>query len=153
MDVKLINPILSAFAEILPQIGFQKVEKKGISLVGSTFFYDGVLVNLAMVGTIKGVILMGMSLEGAKMFASKMMMGMEIAIFDTLAQSAVSEMGNMVCANACTQFSKVGIQGLDISPPTIMVGKRGQVTLSVPQTIVIDFMVDGIGIKVYVGLN
>jgi len=57
MDVNLINPILVAFADILPQIGFQKVEKKSISLVGSTFNYDGVLVNLAVVGAIKGVIL------------------------------------------------------------------------------------------------
>ena len=152
MDVNLINPILAAFLEILPQIGFQQTEKKNISLVGSSFDYDGVLVNLAVVGTIKGVILIGMDLDSAKRFASKMMMGMEVAEFDDLAQSAVSEMGNMVCANACTQFTKVGIEGLDISPPTIMISQGGQATLPVPQTIVIHFAVDTINIKVYVGL-
>jgi len=152
MDVNFINPILAAFTEILPQIGFQKTEKKGISLVGSSFDYDGVLVNLAVVGAIKGVILIGMDLDSAKRFASKMMMGMEVAEFDDLAQSAVSEMGNMVCANACTQFSKVGIEGLDISPPTIMISQGGKATLPVPQTIVINFAVDDIDIKVYIGL-
>jgi len=152
MDVKVINPILAAFAEILPQIGFQKVEKKNISLVGSTFNYDGVLINLAVVGSIKGVILIGMDIDSAKRFASQMMMGMEVTDFDALAQSAVSEMGNMVCANACTQFSKIGIDGLDISPPTIMISQGGQATLSVPQTVVIHFLVDSIEIKVYVGL-
>ncbi|MBP2627822.1 MAG: putative inhibitor of methylation, CheC [Firmicutes bacterium] len=152
MDVNLINPILVAFADILPQIGFEKVEKKNISLVGSTFNYDGVLINLAVVGSIKGVIMIGMDLDSAKRFASKMMMGMEVADFDALAQSAVSEMGNMVCANACTQFAKIGINGLDISPPTIMIGQGGQATLPVPQTIVIHFSVDGIEVKVYVGL-
>ena len=152
MDVSIINPILAAFADILPQIGFQKIEKKNISLVGSTFNYDGVLVNLAVVGSIKGVILIGMDLDSAKNFASKMMMGMEVTEFDALAQSAVSEMGNMVCANACTQFSKVGIEGLDISPPTIMISQGGQATLPVPQTIVIHFSVDDIDINVYVGL-
>lgn len=152
MDVNMINPILSAFADILPQIGFQKIEKKSISLVGPTFNYDGVLINLAVVGSIKGVIMIGMDLNSAKRFASTMMMGMEVTDFDALAQSAVSEMGNMVCANACTQFSKIGIEGLDISPPTIMVGQGGQATLPVPQTIVIDFSVDSIDIKVYVGL-
>ena len=152
MDVNSINPILAAFTEILPQIGFQNVERKNISLVGSTFNYDGVLVNLAVVGSIKGVIMIGMDIDSAKRFASVMMMGMEVTDFDALAQSAVSEMGNMVCANACTQFSKVGIDGLDISPPTLMISEGGKATLPVPQTIVIHFLVDGIDIKVYVGL-
>jgi len=152
MDVNMINPILIAFADILPQIGFQKIEKKNISLLGSTFNYDGVLINLAVVGAIKGVILIGMDIDSAKRFASTMMMGMEVTDFDSLAQSAVSEMGNMVCANACTQFSKVGINGLDISPPTIMFGQKGQATLSAPQTIVIHFLVDNIDVRVYVGL-
>jgi len=152
MDVNMINPILAAFMDVLPQLGFQKIEKKNISLVGSTFNYDGVLVNLAVVGPIKGVILIGMNTDSAKCFASTMMMGMEVTDFDSLAQSAVSEMGNMVCANACTQFSKVGIDGLDISPPTLMLSEGGRATLPVPQTIVIHFSVDGIDVKVYVGL-
>ena len=152
MDVNLINPILSAFAEIIPQIGFETIQKKNLSVVGSTFSYDGVLVNLAMVGSIKGVILIGMDIDSAKCFASTMMMGMEVTDFDSLAQSAVSEMGNMVCANACTQFTKIGIEGLDISPPTIMFSQGGKATLPVPQTIVIHFSVDSIDVKVYVGL-
>ncbi|MBP2632623.1 MAG: putative inhibitor of methylation, CheC [Firmicutes bacterium] len=153
MDVSLINPILSAFYEIIPQIGFQKIEKKNLSLVGSTFDYSGILINLAVVGSIKGAILIGMDLDSAKQFASKMMMGMEVAEFDELAQSAVSEMGNMVCANACTQFAKVGIDGLDISPPTLMIAQGGQATLPMPQTIIIHFLVDdAIDVKVYVGL-
>lgn len=152
MDVNLINPILSAFGEIIPQIGFQTIQKKSVSLVGSTFNYDGVLINLSVVGPIKGVIMIGMDTDSAKRFASKMMMGMEVSEFDKLAQSAVSEMGNMVCANACTQYSKIGINGLDISPPTLMIGQGGQATLPVPQTIVIHFLVDDIEIKVYIGL-
>ena len=152
MDVTIINPILVAFADVLPQIGFNKVEKRNVSVVGPTFNYDGVLINLAVVGSKKGVIMIGMDLDSAKRFASKMMMGMEVKDFDTLAQSAVSEMGNMVCANACTHFSKIGIEGLDISPPTLMISQGGQATLPVPQTIVIHFAVDEIDVKVYVGL-
>ena len=152
MDVTLINPFLAAFTEILPQIGFQQVEKNKVSLVGSTFSYNGILLNIAMVGSIKGVVLIGMSSDEAKRFASKMRMGMPVNEFDKIAQSAISEMGNMVCANACTQFSKLEINGLDISPPTLMMG-QGQATLPVPQAIVIDFNCDDIAIKVYVGLS
>jgi len=111
------------------------------------------LINpLSLVGALKGAILIGMSLDSAKQFASKMMMGMDVTEFDSLAQSALSEMGNMVCANACTQFSKIGISGLDISPPLFLIGRNGQATLPVPQTIAINFSVDNIDVSVYVGL-
>ena len=153
MDINIINPLLVSFTDILPQIGFQSVEKKNISLVKSTLDYDGILVNISLVGVLKGAILIGMTLDSAKNFASKMMMGMPVPEFDAMAQSAISEMGNMVCANACTQFSKIGISGLDISPPLLLIGSNGQASLPVPQTIAIDFLVDDIDVKVYVGLT
>ena len=151
MDVNMVNPILAAFTEVLPQIGFQNIQKKSLSVEGSTFEYSGVLLNIAMIGSIRGVILLSMTFDGAKQFASRMMMGMEVAEFDKLAQSAISEMGNMVCANACTQFSKINVGGLDISPPTLMMG-QGQATLPVPQAIIIDFTCDNLDVKIYVGL-
>jgi chemotaxis protein CheX len=94
-----------------------------------------------------------MSLEAAMSFASKMMMGMEIDSFDEMAQSAIAEMGNMVCANACTQFDNIGINDLDISPPTVMISDFGTATLSANQTIMVSFIVDGIDVNIYVGFR
>lgn len=152
MDVNMINPILDAFTGIVPMLGFQAVEKKECSVEAAVLSYHGVLVNVGVVGPLKGVILIGMDIESAKQFASKMMMGMEVTEFDSLAQSAISELGNMVCANACTNFSKIGIDGLDISPPTILIGNDGQVRLPVPEVSVVSLAVDGISVNVYVGL-
>lgn len=152
MDMKLINPLIISFTDIIPQLGFQSVERRGISLIGSTLDYDGVLVHVSLVGVLKGAILIGMSVDSAKLIASKMMMGMIVAEFDLMAQSALSEMGNMVCANACTLFSKEGITGLDISPPLLLMGRDGQATLPVPHTIAVHFSVDNIEVNLYVGL-
>ena len=152
MDVNIINPVLEAFVGILPQIGFQKVEKRGLALEDCTLHYRGVLVNIGVLGPLQGAILIGMDMDSAKQFASKMMMGMEVAELDNLAQSAISEMANMVCANACTNFVKIGVNDLDISPPTLLIGSDGQVRLAVQNIIVVDFLVDGISMKVYVGL-
>jgi chemotaxis protein CheX len=152
VDVNSINPILKAFAEILPQIGFQDIAKKGISLEGSTLENPGILINIGVMGPLKGAILIGMSIDNAHQFASKMMMGMPVSELDELAQSALAEMGNMVCANACSLFSQTGVVGLDISPPSLLVGKGGQVRLSVPKMIVVNFSADGIAVDVYVGL-
>jgi len=63
MDIKLINPLILSFTEVLPQIGFQAVERQSLSLEKSTLEYDGVLVNISLVGSLKGAILIGMSLE------------------------------------------------------------------------------------------
>ena len=152
MDVNSINPILLAFAEILPQIGFQEITKKGIALEGATLENPGILINIGVMGPLKGAILIGMSIDDAQLFASKMMMGMPVSELDELPQSALAEMANMVCANACSLFSLAGVAGLDISPPTLLVGVGGQVRLSVPKMLVVKFAADGIAVDVYVGL-
>lgn len=152
MDVNQINPILAAFADILPQIGFQNVSKKGLSLAKATVANSGIIVSIGMVGPIRGAILIGMDMDGAKQFASQMM-GMKIDELDGVAQSAISEMGNMVCANACIKYSQTGVQGLDISTPTLLIGKSGQVKLSAPAIVVVNFAVDGIPVDLFVGLS
>lgn len=152
MDVKNINPIFEAFTNVIPQIGFTEVQKIELSAAKSVLPYTGVMVNIGVVGTLKGTIVFEMDTESAKKFASKMMMGMEVAEFDDLAQSAICEMSNMVCANACTQFAKAGIEGLNISPPTLIVGKDGYLKLPAPAVIIVKYLVDGIPINLCVGL-
>lgn len=151
MDVNLINPILEAFTETLPQIGFQSVERKNLSLSGNSIKNSGILINIALVGQFKGVIMIGMDLSSAKQCASKMMMGMEVPEFDEMAQSAVSEMANMVCASACTRYSNKGITGLDISPPTLLIGSS-EARQPVPETITVNFAVDDIPVNLHVGV-
>ena len=153
MDVKLINPIFDALAGTLPQLGFQSVEKKKVSLSGSVLSWQGIMVNIGMLGRVKGSIAIGMEMDGACRFASAMMMGMDVCVLDELAQSAISEMANMVCANACTRFSQNGLQGVDISPPVLFVGEGGKVTLPVPQIISVEILVDGIPVLVHIGLH
>lgn len=152
MDVNAINPLLAAFFNVLPQIGFQNVKKEALSVANAVVENTGVIINIGVTGPLKGVVLIGMDVESAKRFASKMMMGMEVPELDALAQSAISEMGNMVCANACSHFSEAGVSGLDISPPIMMIGKDSMVRLPVPQVIAVDLSIDDIPVRVYVGL-
>lgn len=152
MDVTTINPILEAFTAILPMIGFQSVERKSLRVNDSVLINPGLMINIGVIGPLKGAIVIAMDITSAKRFSSKMMMGMDVAELDALAQSAISEMGNMVCANACTNFANAGISGLDISPPTLLVGTNAQVRLSVPKAIVVSFMADDIPVDVCIGL-
>jgi len=153
MDVNLINPFIESFTETLPQIGFQSVIRTNLAVVNNILRFSGVLVNISLIGQYKGASLIGMDITSAKSFASKMMMGMPVAEFDELAQSAVSEMGNMVCAGACSRFSTIGIKGLDISPPTLLMVTDGVAKLPVPQAIAISYVADDIPINMYVGIT
>lgn len=63
-----------------------------------------------------------MSVEDAKKIASTMMMGMPVNDFDELAQSAISELTNMLTANVATNFSNDNII-INISTPTLVHGK------------------------------
>lgn len=152
MDVNTINPVLSSFVDILPQIGFQTVDRQSLQLIDPVLDNPGLIISISIVGPLRGTIMIGMDVESAKRFASKMMMGMEVKILDELSQSAISEMGNMVCATACINYEKAGIKGLDISPPTLLIGEGGQIKLSVPKAIVIKYLVDDITVSVYIGL-
>ncbi len=122
MDVNYINPILSSFANVMPQLGLAKVEKKGISLKGKFIESPGVVIIVGIVGDIRGNVIYGLSVEDAKKIASTMMMGMPVVEFDELAQSAISELTNMLTANVATNFSNDNIN-INISTPTLVHGK------------------------------
>jgi len=122
MDVNYINPILSSFANVMPQLGIANVEKKGMTLKGRFIESPGVMIIVGIIGDIRGNVIYGMSLNDAKKIASAMMMGMPVDNFDELAQSAISELTNMLTANVATNFSNDNII-INISTPTLIHGE------------------------------
>lgn len=121
MDVNHINPFLESFNNILPQLGLSDIKKIGLSVKGRFIESPGVCVIIGLIGDIKGNVIYGLSVEDAKKIASKMMMGMPVDNFDELAQSAISELVNMLTANVATNFSKDNVI-IDISTPTLIQG-------------------------------
>jgi chemotaxis protein CheX len=49
MDVNYINPILSSFANVLPQLGLANIEKKSISLKNKFIKSPGVVIIIGIV--------------------------------------------------------------------------------------------------------
>lgn len=122
MDVNNLNNILDAFTNVLPQLGINNIQKTGMSLKEKFVKSSGVIVIIGTIGDIKGNIIYSLTEESAKKIASKMMMGMPVDKFDDLAQSAISELVNMLTANAATNFSNNNIN-IDISTPTLICGE------------------------------
>ena len=152
MDVRLINPFIGAVTGIMPQIGFSNITRKGISLKEKKFMVSGVVLTLGIVGDKKGNVVYFIDMDGAKKIASTMMMGMPVEELDDMSKSALSELSNMLTANASINFSNDGIN-VDISVPTMMYGEEIEINLQKDNIVCIDFDVDGIVLSVNVALD
>ncbi|MBE6046815.1 MAG: chemotaxis protein CheX [Clostridium sp.] len=151
MDVNHINPVLKAFTNIMPQLGMTNITKKGVSVKGKFIENSGVVVTIGVFGDLKGNIIYGMNKDTAKAIASKMMMGMAVDDFNDIAQSAISELVNMLTANTATNFSEKGIM-IDISTPTLMYGKF-TANANSDQVLCITMDVDGLEIDVNISIE
>ena len=122
MDVNHINPIIESFMTVLPQLGLQNIVRKAVFVKGKNIESPGVVIIVGLIGDIKGNIIYGMTMDDAKIIASRMMMGMPVNDFDELAQSAISELSNMLTANVATNYSEQNIS-VNISTPTLIHGE------------------------------
>lgn len=152
MDVKYINPFIEAFLTIMPQLGFEKVEKSNLSLKESNLSYSGVIMAVGIVGEIKGNVVYYLDIENAKKVASIMMMGMPVEEFNDMAQSAISELANMLTANAATNFSNIGIT-VDISTPTLLYGNEVFVKMNTNQVLCIQLIADDIPFDINIAFS
>lgn len=122
MDVSIVNRILNSFNNIMQQIGFMNIKTGEITIRDRTITSKGVMIIIGIIGDMQGNIIYSMTEEDAKKIASVMMMGMKVEQFDAMAQSAISELINMLSANAATSLSDRGIVS-DISTPTLIYGE------------------------------
>lgn len=152
MDAKLINPFLEAVTTILPQLGFKEVNRGGLCVKEEMLESHGVTVLIGITKGVQGNVAYNMSENTAKKVASTMMMGMPICEIDDMAQSAISEMANMVTANAAINFEKLGM-AVDISPPSLVVGSSTSVRVSNNKYLALNLLVDSELIELNIGLG
>ncbi len=152
MDVKLVNPFIDAFTTVLPQMGFPTPTRTGMSVKEKSATSLGVAVIVGFTKEIRGSVVYNMSEETAKFIASTMMMGMPVESFDEMAQSAISEMSNMLTANAATNLTALGLE-VDISTPSLTVGADCQIKISNEQYLTIMMDVSGHAVEIDVAVQ
>lgn len=152
MDVTFINPFIEAVMSVLPQLGFENVVRTGLSMKTSKITISGVALTIGFVGEKKGNVVYVIDTEGAKKIASTMMMGMPVEEFDDMAKSAVSELSNMLSANASMNFSKIGIN-TDISIPAMMYGEDIEISMNTNEVLCVEFDVNGVYLQINIALE
>lgn len=152
MDVNCITPFIEAVKEVMPQLGFSNVIQKEIIEKSKKISVSGIALTVGIVGEKKGNVVYVLSINSAKKIASTMMMGMPVEEFNDMAQSAISELSNLLSANASINFSKQGIN-TDISVPALMYGENIEVSMNQEAFFSVSFDIDGINLDINVSLD
>ena len=152
MDVKYINPFIEAFTAVMPELGFGDVKMGSLRGKGKEITGSGVFIILGIVGAIRGNAVYAIDIESAKQIASVMMMGAPVDEFDDMASSAISELTNMLTANAATAFADSGIL-IDISTPTMLQGENISINMSSDQVLCVQLIADDIPIEVNISFE
>ncbi|MDD3393137.1 MAG: chemotaxis protein CheX [Clostridia bacterium] len=121
MNKEIINAFSNAVLNVMPMLGIGDIKFVSEKSYHKQLEADGVMGIIGIIGELTGNVYFAMDEDCAKKIASYMMGGMEVAEFDELAQSAISELSNMLAANASMMLSETGIM-IDISTPTLMNG-------------------------------
>lgn len=152
MDAKLVNPFIDAFMTVLPQIGFQEPTRAAMNVKDKMTQSLGVTIIVGFTKQIRGNVVYNMSEDTAKYIAFTMMMGMPVESFDEMAQSAVSEMSNMLTANAATNLAAMGLE-VDISTPSLSVGSEFQVKISNEKYLTVTMDVSGHPVEIDIAVQ
>lgn len=152
MDVRHVNPFIESFTTVMPQLGFGNIQRGNLSVKGQELTYSGVIIIVGIVGAIKGNVVYCIGMEAAKKIASTMMMGMPVDTLDEMSRSALSELTNMLTANAATSFFNAGIT-MDISTPTLLYGENISVNMSSNQVLCIQLLADEYPIEINIAFE
>ena len=152
MDAKLVNPFIDAFISVMPQIGFPVPKRTKVYLQNKNLVSFGVVVMIGFTKQLRGNVVYNMDEDTAKFIASTMMMGMPIAEFDEMAQSAIAEMSNMLAANSATNLASLELS-VDISPPSLTIGKDTTIVLCDSQFLTVEMDLGGHKVVIAVAVD
>ena len=151
MNKEIVTVFSNAVLNVMPMFGIADVKFESEKKYENQLKLDGVIGIIGIIGELTGNAYFAMDEECAKTIASYMMGGMEVAEFDQLAQSAISELSNMLAANASILLSEMD-KMIDISTPTLM---NGEFTLSFSfsNVVCINMLVEGMNFNIFLSIK
>lgn len=151
MNVKFLNPFIEAAFEVLKAEAGITPQRGSLGLEQNEYKTDDITVILALVGAVEGTVYYGMSNDTAMILVSKMI-GENITTFDSLAQSGIAELGNVITGRASVKLSAAGYEAT-ISPPTLLLGKGATISTLDFARIVVPVILDGGRLDIHLALR
>lgn len=152
MDAKLVNPIIDAFMDVMPQMGFPMPKRLRVYLQDRNVISSGVTVTVGFTRQMSGKVIYNMTLDTAKYIASTMMFGVPVSKFSDMAQSALREMSNMLTARAATGFSQMGLE-VDITTPELQISEDQAIKISDEHYLTVEMDLGGHRMDIALAVN
>mgnify|MGYP000947003091 CR=1 FL=1 len=142
MKVEYINPFIEASQSVISMMTGAKPELGRVYIRKAPFESDNIAVIVGLTGKIRGQVIISLSKKSALLVASAMMGGMAVKELDDISKSAISELTNMIMGNTATLLAGRGI-GIEITPPSLITGKKISFTPTNMQTVTIPLKLSG----------
>ena len=126
MRVEYINPFVEAAFNILKEVLNEEITRGELYLKSTSQPVLGVAAIVGLAGDVEGRVLFDMSKATAIGVASAMN-GEELATLDELGKATITELANMITAQAVTKLHDLGFK-FDLTPPAIFTGDNMEVT-------------------------
>jgi chemotaxis protein CheX len=126
MRVEYINPFVESAYSILKEVLNTKITRGELYLKATSQPVLGVTAIVGLAGDVEGRVLIDMSAETAIKIASAMN-NENFKELTELAKATITELANMIVAQAVTKLSELGFK-FDLTPPTIFTGKNMEIT-------------------------
>jgi chemotaxis protein CheX len=135
MNVKFLNPFVEAAHEVLQAETHYIMQRGDLGLEKGAYITPDVTVLIHLVGQVEGLVLYAVE-ESTALALSSSMMGEKFDNLDSLAQSGIAELGNVITGRASIKLSQAGFES-NISPPTLLLGRGAMIsTLDFPRLVV-----------------
>ncbi len=126
MRVEYINPFVEAAFNVLKEVLVADVKRGDLYLKSTTMPVLGVAALVGLAGDVEGRVLFDMSRQTALDIASAMN-GETLPSFDELAKATITELANMITAQAVTKLHDLGFK-FDLTPPALFTGDNMEVS-------------------------
>ncbi len=152
MDARMFSPFIEAVFQVLPGLGINEVERGGLALKEKLQATNEVTALVGFSRDLQGNMAISMSEDTAMKMASIMMMGKSVTTLDEMAQSAITELANMLASSAITAYDENGLM-VGVSPPTLITGKNLFCIVSQVKALAVEFYTETGPLEISIGLE
>jgi chemotaxis protein CheX len=126
MRVEYINPFVEAAHNVLKEVLQTDVKRGNLYLKSTTMQIQGVAALVGLAGDVEGRVLFDMTKETALSVASGMN-GENMTVLDDMVKATITELANMITAQAVTKLHDLGFK-FDLTPPALFTGDNMEIS-------------------------
>ena len=151
MRVEYINPVVETAYSVLKEVLNGEVKRGDLYLKSTSMPVMGVVAVVGLAGDVEARVLFDMTMETAMKIASRMNME-ELTAFDELAKATITELANLITAQAVTKLHDLGFK-FDLTPPALFTGEKMEIANQEVEALIVPMITEQGKIEVNVAIR